>query len=72
MVSSGGNDFEEGLERAYLIGDKEFASSSAINEVARNLNDGRKAFEDGVLLTKVKGELRHILNIDTDKLADDM
>lgn len=72
MMSSGGNDFEEGLERAYLMGDVEFASSSAINEAARNLENGRKAFEEGVLLTKVKGELRHILNIDTDKLADDL
>lgn len=72
MVANGGDDFDDGLKRAYLIGDVEFASSSFLNDAARNLAEGKEAFAQGVLLSKVKSELKTILNIDSDALADDL
>lgn len=71
-MRAGGDDFEAGLQRAYLIGDKNFAKSSVINEAARNLENGRDAFYQGVVVAKIKGETKNILNLDTDKFWDDM
>lgn len=72
VMRAGGDDFEAGLQRAYLIGDKNFAKSSVINEAARNLENGRDAFYQGVVVAKIKGETKNILNLDTDKFWDDM
>ena len=72
VMRAGGDDFEAGLQRAYLIGDKNFAKSSVINEAARNLEKGRDAFYQGVVVAKIKGETKNILNLDTDKFWDDM
>lgn len=71
-VEIGGDDFEAGLQRAYLIGDKAFAKTSLMNEAARNLEAGKDAFYQGVVLAKVKGEMRNILKVDVDSLVDDL
>lgn len=71
-IKEGGDDFEAGLQRAYLIGDKSFAKTSLMNEAARNLVNGKDAFYQGVLVAKIKGETRNILNLDIDGFWDDM
>ena len=72
LVDNGGDDFEAGLERAYLMGDKKFAKSSLANEAARNLADGKDAFYQGVVTTNMKGKLRNVLNVDVDSFVDDV
>lgn len=71
-MEAGGDDFEEGLERAFLIGDKEFARSSAMNQAAQNLENGKNAFYDGFVKTDAKGKLRNITGINTNLLVDDL
>lgn len=70
LVADGGDDFEAGLQRAYLAGDEKFAKTSIMNEAARNLADGKEAFYQGVLLAKIKGEMRNALKIDVDPAVD--
>lgn len=72
MVGDGGDDFEAGLQRAYLMGDKAFAKTSIMNEAARNLANGKDAFYQGVIMAKIKGETRNILKLDVDSFWDDM
>lgn len=72
VIDEGGDDFEAGLQRAYLIGDKSFARTSVMNEAARNLADGKEAFYQGVIIAKTKGELRNVLNVEVDSLVDDI
>jgi hypothetical protein len=62
-------DFEAGLQKAYLMGDKSFATSSILHEAARNLEEGKEAFYQGVFVTKLRGELYGIQNLDTDKFV---
>lgn len=71
-MDRGGDDFEAGLQRAYLVGDKSFAKSSIMNEAARNLENGKDAFYQGVIIAKIKGETRNILKLDVDSFWDDM
>ena len=71
-LQDGGDDFEAGLERAFALGSEKLAKSSLMNEAARNLKDGKDAFYEGALLTKIKGELRGVLNVDTDAFVDDV
>lgn len=71
-IKNGGDDFEAGLQRAYLAGDKNFAKSSVMNEAARNLENGKDAFYQGVVVAKVKGELRGVMKVDVDSLVDDL
>lgn len=63
-------DFEAGLQRAYLMGDKEFGTSSFLHEAVRNIEDGKEAFYQGVFITKLRGELHGIQNLDTDKFSN--
>lgn len=72
VLQDGGDDFEAGLERAFALGSEKLAKSSLMNEAARNLKDGKDAFYEGALLTKIKGELRGVLNVDTDAFVDDV
>lgn len=72
-IDVGGKDFEEGLERAYLAGDKKFAKSDLANEAARNIADGKDAFYEGVTKTEIKGRMRNkVKNADTDVMVDTM
>lgn len=71
-IKNGGDDFEAGLQRAYLIGDKNFAKSSIANEAAKNLSNGKEAFYDGVIVAKIKGETKNILKLDTESFWNDM
>lgn len=71
-IEVGGNDFEAGLQRAYLMGDKEFARSSTMNEAYRNIENGKNAFYDGVVKTRAKANLRNVLNANIDSLVDDL
>lgn len=72
VIDRGGDDFEAGLQRAYLIGDKSFAKSSVMNEAARNLENGKDAFYQGAVLAKIKGETKNIRKLDTDAFWNDM
>lgn len=71
-MERGGDDFEAGLQRAYLIGDKKFAKSSVMNEAAKNLENGKDAFYQGVVLANIKGQTKNIVNLNTDAFWDDM
>lgn len=71
-IEKGGDDFEAGLQRAYLIGDEGFAKSSVMNEAAKNLADGKDAFYQGVIVAKIKGETKNILKLDTNAFWDDV
>lgn len=71
-LQDGGNDFEEGLERAYIVGSEKLAKTSLVNEAARNLEAGKDAFYEGTMLARIRGELRGILNVDTDAFVDDV
>ena len=71
-LQDGGNDFEEGLERAYIVGSEKLAKTSLVNEAARNLEAGKDAFYEGTMLARIKGELKGILNVDTDAFVDDV
>lgn len=72
VMKIGGDDFQSGLERAWLMGDKAFGKSSLLNEAARNLEDGKDAFYQGVLAAKIKGELRNVLTLDVDSFVDEV
>ncbi len=71
-VLAGGQDFEYGLRRAYLLGDADFAKSGIMNEAARRLERGQDALMDGVYALKAKNELRKIMDVDTDRFVDDL
>lgn len=71
-IEVGGDDFEAGLQRAYLIGDKNFAKSSIMNEAAKNLANGKDAFYQGVIVAKIKGETKNIKKLDTESFWNDM
>ena len=71
-IEDGGNDFEAGLQRAYLMGDTKFMKSSFANEAARNLADGKDAFYQGVFMAKMKGEMKKLLGSDADTFVDDV
>ena len=72
LVKEGGDDFEAGLQRAYLIGDKNFAKSSIMNEAAKNLANGKDAFYQGVVIAKIKGETKNVRKLDTESFWNDM
>lgn len=71
-MDRGGADFEAGLQRARLIDNDGFAKSSVAQQAAKNLEDGKDAFYQGVFLAKIKGELRNIPGKNTDELVDDL
>lgn len=71
-MEEGGDDFEAGLQRAYLIGDEKFAKSSVMNEAARNLANGKDAFYQGVVVAKVKGELKNVPKVNINAFVDDL
>ena len=71
-VKNGGQDFEDGLQRATLVGDKEFARSSLMNEARHNLDMGREAFYQGILTAQLKADLRNVKKINTSALVDDL
>ena len=71
-MAAGADDFENGLERAHLIGDKEFSRSSVMNQAARDLENGKNAFYDGFVKTDARGKLHNITNVDVDTLVDDL
>lgn len=71
-ADAGGADFEDGLQRAMLVGDKSFAKDSLMNEARHNLDMGREAFYQGILIAEIKSKLRNVKNVDTTKLVDDM
>lgn len=72
LMKEGGDDFEAGLQRSYLIGDKNFAKSSIMNEAAKNLANGKDAFYQGVIAAKIKGETKNIRKLNTESFWDDM
>lgn len=72
IAKAGGQDFENGLERATLVGDNDFAKSSLMNEAKHNLDQGKEAFYQGVLVADIKGKLRNVKRVDTTKLVDEM
>lgn len=72
MSEQGGVDFEEGLQRAWVLGDPNFAKSPMANEAARNLAAGKDAFYQGTFLAKAKGKLKNIKKVDGDDFVDDM
>ncbi|MEE0871064.1 MAG: LPD38 domain-containing protein [Bacteroidaceae bacterium] len=71
-IAARGQDFEAGLQRAFLMGDPEFARSSTMNRAMRNIQDGKTAFYDGVIKTRAKANLQNVLNVKVDPLVDDI
>ncbi len=71
-ADEGGVEFENGLQRATLVGDKEFARSSLMNEARHNLDMGREAFYQGILVADVKGKLRNIKRVNTTDFVDSL
>lgn len=72
VMKLAGDDFESGLQRTRLVDNKSFAKSSIMQQAAKNLEDGKEAFYQGVFLAKMKGELRNIPGKNTDKLVDEL
>ena len=71
-IADGGDDFEAGLQRAYLAGDANFSKTSVMNEAAKNIADGKDAFYQGVIMAKIKGETKNINKLNVDAFWDDM
>ena len=71
-MENGGDDFEAGLQRAYLAGDDSFSHTSVMNEAARNLENGKEAFYQGVIMAKIKGETKNVKGLNVDAFWDDM
>lgn len=69
-VEMGGDDFEAGLQRAYLIGDEKFADSSLLNEAIDNITSDKAAFYDGVSMASMKGAIKNVQYIDTNAFAE--
>lgn len=69
-AKNGGADFEDGLRRSTLVGDKSLAKTTLMNEAKHNLDQGKEAFYQGVLVAEVKGNLRNVKYVDTTKLVD--
>ncbi len=69
-VETGGDDFEAGLQRAYLVGDEKFANSSLLNEAIDNITSGKAAFYDGVSMASMKGAIKNVQYIDTNAFAE--
>lgn len=69
-----GDDFELGLQQAYLIGDKDFARSPLLRQAMQNLEDGRTAFYEGVTKEQAISALRQIVGNDVNLggLVDDV
>ena len=66
----GGDDFEAGLQRAYLAGDEKFAKSNLLNQAINNMVSGKDAFYDGVALASMKGSIKNVQGLNTDEFAD--
>ena len=62
-VQDSGDEFEAGLQRAYLLGDKDFASSGLLNQIMIDIKNGKAAFEDGYLVTQHRADLRNVKRI---------
>lgn len=71
MIESGGDEFELGLQRAYLIGSKTFMGSDTLKGIVRNRKMGKEAFDQGVAVTKARGKMSAIKDINTDEIAED-
>lgn len=71
-ADEGGTEFENGLQRATLVGDKNFAKSSLMNEARHNLDMGREAFYQGILVADIKGKLRNVKRVDTTAFVDSL
>lgn len=71
-IEYGGQDFQDSLKRAYLMGDENFAKSSIANEAAKNIEAGKDAFYQGVIVANIKAKLKNILNVDTDAFVDEL
>lgn len=71
-VTSGGYDFEAGLQRAYLAGDEAFAKSGLLERAAANLASGEAPFKNGLVSELAKERLKGIKNIDVDDFVDEV
>lgn len=74
-IEISGDDFEAGLQRAWIIGDKKMGESAYIAAAARNLADGRKAFFDGVEKIEAENALKKFFEgegEDVDTFIDDL
>lgn len=74
-IEISGDDFEAGLQRAWLIGDKQFGESAYMATAARNLADGRAALFEGVERVQAENSLRKFFSGEgenVDKFIDDL
>lgn len=71
-ADEGGTEFENGLQRATLVGNKDFARSSLMNEARHNLDMGKEAFYQGILVADIKGKLRNVKRVDTTAFVDSL
>lgn len=62
-VQDGKDTFEAGLQRAYLLGDKSFASSGLLNQIMEDIKGGKVAFEDGYIVTNHRAALRNVKKV---------
>ena len=71
MAQEGGDDFEAGLQRAYLIGDENFAKSPILNRAIKNIENGNTAFYEGFAKEEAKSKLGTLGKVDTEQFVDD-
>ena len=65
-----GDDFEAGLQRAYLIGDKAFSKSSLLNRVMDHIANGDEAFTESFIKESEKAALKNVQGINVDDFVD--
>lgn len=71
-VQEGGDDFEAGLQRAYLIGDENFGSKGLMTVLINDMLAGRDSFGDGYIKLEARQALRNVRQIDTDNFVDSL
>ncbi len=68
-IETGGDDFEAGLQRAYLLGDEAFMSSDVLKAAIDNQRAGKTAFYDGVVNRSAAKKLLSIETINADEVS---
>lgn len=71
-LQGGGDDFEAGLQRAYLIGDEKFGSRGLMTQLVNDLMNGKELFGDGYIKLEARQALRNVLKLDTDNFVDSL
>lgn len=68
----GGDDFEAGLQRAWLAGDENVGKKGLMNQLLGDMLAGKDSFADGYIKLETRQALRNVLKLDTDPFVDSM